>query len=112
MNSTEADANHPFAGETYGLVSNCYERLKADGQISVEEADTMIEWGYQTLFDGYPNCLTVDHAALRLGEINMARGRPVSACVYFNWYLDHAHAATGQFADINRVLALMEGGCQ
>ena len=73
------------------------------------EADSVIEWGYQTLFDSYPAARDVAYAAVQLGRFNLARGRPVSACVYFNWYLDNAHANDGQIPEIHRILEEMEG---
>ena len=51
----------------------------------------------------------VGYAALKLGKIHLARGKPVSACVYFNWFLDYGHAADGQIADVGRILERMEG---
>jgi len=107
-----ADPNHPFAGQTHWLVSSCYEKLKDSETVDTNEANIMIEWGYQTLFDEYPDCPIVDYAALRLGEINLARGKPVTACVYFNWYLDYAFEEDGRIAQVQRILAGMEGGCQ
>ena len=47
------------------LISNCYENLKRS-----EEADATIEWGYQTLFDAYPNDRDVAYAAVQLGRIS------------------------------------------
>ena len=37
------------------------------------------------------------------------KSEPVSACVYFNWFLDYEHAADGQIADVGRILEQMEG---
>ena len=59
------------------MIANCYTRLKAAGEISAEEADPVIEWGYRTLFEKYPDSRDVIPAALHLIEINLARGRPV-----------------------------------
>jgi hypothetical protein len=53
MRAIDADPRHEFAGSMHWLVSDCYEKLKRDGAVSVEEADPVIEWGYQTLFDRY-----------------------------------------------------------
>ena len=50
----------------------------------------------------------VGYAALKLGKIHLARGEPVSACMYFNWFLDYEHAADGQIADVGRILERME----
>ena len=109
MRSVEANPNHQFAGAMHWLVSDCYEKLEKSGHISSEEADPVIEWGYQTLFDEYPDSRDVEYAAIQLGKIHLARGEPVSACVYFNWFLDHTHADNGQIADIRRILERMEG---
>jgi len=43
----------------------------------------VIEWGYQTLFDRYPDSRDVEYAAIQLCKLYLARGKPVSACVYF-----------------------------
>ena len=56
-------------------------------------------------FDRYPNSRDVEYAAIQLGKIHLARGEPVAACEYFNWFLDHTHANNGQVADICRILA-------
>ena len=109
LRSIEANPNHQFAGSMYWLVSDCYEKLKRDGVVSAEEADPLIEWGYQTLFDRYPDSRDVEYAAIQLGKIHLARGEPVSACTYFNWFLDHTHAENGQIADIGRIMETMEG---
>jgi tetratricopeptide (TPR) repeat protein len=109
MRAIDADPRHEFAGSMHWLVSDCYEKLKRDGAVSVEEADPVIEWGYQTLFDRYPDSRDVEYAAIQLGKIHLARGEPVSACVYFNWFLDHTHADNGQIADIGRIMERMEG---
>jgi tetratricopeptide (TPR) repeat protein len=88
--SIDANPNHEFAGSMHWLVSDCYEKLKRDEAVLAEEADPLIEWGYQTLFDQYPESRDVEYAAIRLIEINLARGRPVTALVYVNWFLDHS----------------------
>ena len=80
------------------LVSICYERMRAAGLLTPQEADPIIEYWYKTLFDEYPNSRDIGYAALKLGKIHLARGEPVSACVYFNWFMDYAHAADGQIA--------------
>lgn len=50
----------------------------------------------------------VEHAAMRLGEMNLARGRPVTACVYLNWTLDHAEDNMGLVAAVSRLLEAKE----
>ena len=90
MTSIEINPRHVYAGSMHWLVSDCYEKLEKSGHISSEEADPVIEWGYQTLFDNYPDSRSVKHAAIRLAEINLARGKPVTALFYVNWFLDHS----------------------
>jgi hypothetical protein len=41
---------------------------------------------------------------MRPGEMNLARGRPVTARVYLNWYLDHAEDNMGLVAAVGRLL--------
>jgi len=65
--------------------------------------------GYQILFEQYPETQVVEYAAVRLGEINMAKGRPATACVYFNWFLDHADEDDGRILGVRRILNEMEG---
>ena len=110
--SVQADPKHRFADAMHWLVADCYEKLKKEGSVSAEDADGMIEYGYQTLFDNYPGSPIIERAALRLGEISLARGKPASACVYFNWFLDHAHADDGRIPDVYYLMTKMEGGCQ
>jgi tetratricopeptide (TPR) repeat protein len=104
----EADPGFIYAGSMHWLIADCYEKLKRDGIVDAVEADPAIEWGYQTLFDAYPDSRDVAYAAIRLGEINLARGKPVAACVYFNWFMDYVHAGSGQFPDIYRILARLK----
>ena len=111
--SIEADPQFRFAGAMHWLISECYEKLKAAGQVRSEDADPVIEWGYQTVFDQYPDDPIVEHAALRLGEINLARGLPVTACVYFNWFLDRAGVQDGRAGEVRRILEGKGiGGCR
>ncbi len=77
-----------FAGSMHWLISDCYENLRRVGSVPATEADAVIEWGYQTLFDAYPDSRDVEYAAVRLIEMNLARGRPVTALVYVNWFID------------------------
>ena len=109
MASIEINPGHRLVGAMHWLISDCYEKLKLAGEVLAEEADPVIEWGYQTLFDNYPDNRDVGYAALKLGKIHLARGESVSACVYFNWFLDYEHAADGQIADVGRILEQMEG---
>lgn len=88
--SIEADPNHIFAGHMHWLISDSYEKLKASGDVNDAEADAIIEWGYQTLFDNYPNCNMIDYAAMRLSQINMEHGRQMAACVYYCWLVMNA----------------------
>jgi len=104
----EADPGFIYAGSTHWLIADCYEKLKRDGIVDAAEADPIIEREFQTLFDSYPDSRDVAYAAIRLGEINLARGKPVAACVYFNWFLDYVHAGSGQFADISQILARLK----
>ena len=71
------------------MISDCYVKLKTAGHIPPEKADPIIEWGYQTLFEQYPHTPDVRYAAIRLAEINLARGKPVGTLVYINWLLDN-----------------------
>jgi len=59
--------------------------------------------GGQTVNSSRVICF-VEHAAMRLGEMNLARGRPVTACVYLNWILDHAEDNMGLVAAVSRLL--------
>ncbi|HBR19065.1 MAG TPA: hypothetical protein DD726_02475 [Phycisphaerales bacterium] len=85
--SIEADPNQMFAGDMHWLISDSYEKLKAAGDVNAVEADPIIEWGYQTLFDNYPNCNIIDYAAMRLSQINLDKGNEVAACGYYCWLL-------------------------
>jgi hypothetical protein len=70
----------------------------------------VIEWGYRTLFEQYPNSRDVEYAAIRLIELNLARGKPVSSLVYINWFLDRSEFDHPQRAQIiHRLIAGMEG---
>lgn len=102
--SIEANPQFIFAGAMHSLISHCYEKLKAVGELTAEEADPVIEWGYQTVFDQYPDGYLGEIAALRLGEINLARGMPVTACLYFNWFLDRVDADDGRILEVQRIL--------
>ena len=72
--------------------------------MTAAEADPLIEWGYQTLFDQYPDSRDVEYAAIQLGKIHLARGEPASACVYFNWIMDRVEPDDGRVAMIQRLL--------
>ncbi len=109
MNSIDANPDHRHAGSMHWMVSHCYEKLKQDSLVSAEEADAVIEWGYKTLFDEYPYSRDVEYAVLQLGKIHLARGEPILAGEYFNWFLDLTHADNGQIADIGQILERMEG---
>ncbi len=62
-------------------------------------------WDFQTVFERYPDDRGALYAAMRLGEMNLARGRPATACVYFNWLLDRAEDANaGMVWAIGRLL--------
>ena len=107
LESIEADPHFKYAGGMHWMVAYCYEKLKAAGEIDKEEADAMIEWGYQTLFEDYPNSRMGDlyHTAMKLGQINLARGRPATACVYFNWILDRVeNPEDGRVIAIQQIL--------
>ena len=112
MTSIEINPAHVYAGAMHWLVSDCYEKLEKSGHISSEEADPLIEWGYKTLFDNYPDSRDVEYAAIQLGKIHLARGEPVSACVYFNWFLDRDPFDTDRMRVIQNYMAGTEGGCQ
>jgi tetratricopeptide (TPR) repeat protein len=111
LDAIQANPRFEFAGSMHRLVSGCYENLKLEGQIDNEEADPIIEWGYQTVFDRYPQnpAFEAEYAAVRLGEINLARGKPATACVYFNWFLDRADEEDGRIAMVQRILEGTEG---
>ncbi|MFA6186925.1 MAG: tetratricopeptide repeat protein [Phycisphaerae bacterium] len=85
--SIEADPNYMFAGNMHWLVADCYEKLKAAGDVNAPEADPIIEWGYQALFENYPKCGIIDYAAMRLSQINLDKGNEVAACGYYCWLL-------------------------
>ena len=108
MYSVETDPNHQWAGTMHWMISDCYKKLQADEVLTAEEADPVIEWGYKTLFDRYPDSRDVEYAAIQLCKLYLARSKPVSACVYFNWMMDHMHAESGQFADIRQIMEKME----
>jgi len=94
-----------LSGSLHWMIGVCYENLKADGAVSAEEAEAVMEWGYQTVFERYPDDRGALYAAMRLGEINLARGRPATACVYFNWLLDRAEDSNaGMVWAIGRLL--------
>lgn len=109
IDSVEANSQFMFADAMHWLVADCYEKLKQNGSVSAETADGMIEWGYQTLFNEYPGSPRTEHAALRLGEINLERGQPVTACLYFNWFLDHAFEKDMRIAAVEKILEGMQG---
>ncbi len=111
LKSIEINPQFELAGALHLLVSDCYEKMEKAGQISTEEADPVIEWGYKTLFEKYPRSFAVEYAAIRLGEIYLAQGRPVTACVYFNWFLDQADLNDSRIREVRRILEGMEG-CQ
>ena len=104
MDAIDSNPRFEYAGATHWLISDCYENLKREGQIPGDEADPAIEWGYQTLFEQYPETHVVEYAAVRLGEINLARGRPATACMYFNWFLDRADVNDGRIGLVRRIL--------
>jgi tetratricopeptide (TPR) repeat protein len=103
LEAIETDPNFRFAGSMHRLIADCYEHLKEEGLIDKEEADSIIEWGYQAVFERYSQppypAFEAEYAAMRLGEMNLARGRPVTACVYLNWILDRAEDNMGLAAD-------------
>ncbi|HOL32556.1 MAG TPA: hypothetical protein PK052_11310 [Anaerohalosphaeraceae bacterium] len=107
LDSLDLFPNHPHAGSTCRMIADCYVKLKAEGVVDPNEADPVIEWGYKTLFDQYPDSRDVEYAAIRLIEINLARGKPVTAAVYINWLLDHT--ASGDPRRMNVIHKLMAG---
>jgi tetratricopeptide (TPR) repeat protein len=100
----EAEPGFQYAGAMHWMIGVCFENLKSEGQVEAEEADAVMEWGYQTVFERYPQDRGALYAAMRLGEMNLARGRPVTACVYFNWILDRAEDNIGLAAAVGRLL--------
>lgn len=102
--SIEANPDHPYAGTMHWMISECYVRLKAAGAVSAEEADPIIEWGYQTLFDTYPNSRGVEYAAVQLVNFYLVRGRPASAGVYLNWLLDRVQENPAKSAIVYRLV--------
>jgi len=104
MEAIETYPNHQYAGAMHWLVANCYEKLKGAGDVNGVDADGIIEWAYQTLFDKYPNCRQVNLAALRLVEINLDKGKPATACAYYYWLLDNAHEDEGRVPEISRLI--------
>lgn len=108
MQSVAADPNHEYAGAMHWLVADCYEKLKKAGAVSSDEADPIIEWAYQTLFDKYRNCPQVYYAALRLGHINLDKGRNATACIYFLWFAENAYREDEYMSELDQVLRAME----
>ena len=107
--SLQLNPNHQFSGGMHGLIAGCYRRFKGDNKLPPEVADLVIEWGFKTLFENYPNDRDVKYAAMSLGELYLMQGKPLQACEYLNWFLDHAKSNDGR---IPRVQKLMdEGGC-
>ncbi len=109
MASIEANPDHPYVGSMHWMISECYVRLKAAGAVSAEEADPIIEWGYQTLFEKYPNSRGVEYAAVQLVNFYLARGRPVSAGVYLNWLVDRALEDPSKSGIVYRLVQGWEG---
>jgi len=92
------------------MISSCYERLQREGAVSAEEVAPVIEWGYQTLFEEYPNSRDVEYAAIRLIELNLARGKPVSSLYYIHWFLNRSEFDHPQREQIiQQLIAGMEG---
>jgi TolA-binding protein len=101
--SIEANPNHEFAGNMHWLVADSYEKLKAAGDVNAPDADAVIEWGYQTLFDNYPDCSIIDYAAVRLSQINMEQGKQTAACAYYCWLVMNADGDEGRMDFINNM---------
>jgi TolA-binding protein len=101
--SIEADPNHEFAGNMHWLISDSYEKLKAAGDVNATDANAVIEWGYQTLFDNYPDCSIIDYAAMRLSQINMDKGKQTAACGYYCWLVMNADGDTKRMDFINNM---------
>ena len=110
MDSVAANSRHQHAGSMHWMISSCYERLQREGAVSAEEVAPVIEWGYQTLFEEYPNSRDVEYAAIRLIELNLARGKPVSSLYYIHWFLNRSEFDHPQREQIiQQLIAGMEG---
>ncbi|MCE5186375.1 MAG: hypothetical protein LLF76_09645 [Planctomycetaceae bacterium] len=105
----EADPHYEYAGPMHWMISHCYEKLRDEDAITANEADPIIEWGYKTLFEDYPSESVVEYAAIRLAQIYLAQGKPVSAAVYINWFLDTNYENDEKAGIIRRILQGLEG---
>ena len=104
--SLQIDPDFQHAGAMHWMISSCYQKLQDVGVFTDEQAGPVIEWGYQTLFDEYPDGRKgdVEHAAMQLGRINLERDKPVTAFLYFNWILDRVEPDDGRVAAIQMLL--------
>ena len=94
MNSIEADPQHQYADAMLWMTTECYNKLKAAGEIAAEDADAVILWAYETFFEQYPDRPMVSFAAMQLARVHVEQGRPVTAAGYLYWLMDY-EAANG-----------------
>ena len=103
----ETNPNHEYAGNMpwlWLLIADCYEKLKAAGDVNAPEADIAIETAYQNVVTNYTNGGNLDYALMRLGKINMEKHKYATACAYFQRFLVAADGNDPRIADVNSIV--------
>jgi tetratricopeptide (TPR) repeat protein len=93
-----------FAANMQWLIADGYERMKVLRQLPAEQIYPVIEDEYQILLDGYPDHPLSDYAAIRLGQINLAKGNQTKACAYFGLFLMNADADDSRIAEFEAIM--------
>jgi hypothetical protein len=93
-----------FAANMQWLIADGYERMKVLRQLPAEQIYPVIEDEYQILLDGYPDHPLSDYAAIRLGQINLAKGNQTKACAYFGLFLMNAGADDSRIAEFKQIV--------
>jgi len=79
---------YEYGWAAHSLIARFTEKLRDSGAIAEPEANARIKEAYQAVVENWPDCLWVETALLKLGQMCFAEGELVDAIMYFEMLLE------------------------
>jgi len=84
--------DYQFAWSAQCLIGECYEKLRNSGALSESQANPLIEQAYKLVIENYRDSSLAGHACMKLGDMNLKKGRTLEAAGYYEMFLTAAPA--------------------
>jgi TolA-binding protein len=104
--------DYQYAWSAQFLIGSCYEKLKNFGNLPKSEADPKIEQAYKAVVEKYPDSAMAPTASLKLGHMNLKRGKKIEAVQYFVLFLATARPADPRIERVESQLEKLKGEVQ